>query len=111
MTERLSGLARERDKKLIFRSRQLDCGAVFFHGARFRVYDKAARLDHPVLRHIAQRRAHARQKLAYDKRLLQIIIGARIERQDFFRLAVARRYDNDRDWRTDVYKRQLWLRG
>ena len=69
----------------------------FFHAARFRVYDEAARLDHPVLRHIAQRRAHARQKLAYDKRLLQIIIGARIERQDFFRLAVARRYDNDRD--------------
>ena len=45
---------------------------------------------------VAQRGAHARQQLADGERLLDVVVGAEVERGDLLRLAVARRQHDDR---------------
>src|SRR5262245_34723586 len=63
---------------------------------------------------MAQRGAHARQQLADIERLVDVVVGPEIERVDLFRLALARRQNDDRHVRPfaraldDVLPISIW---
>ena len=75
-------------------------GAVARDQALVHVDDEAidldARLDRRAALGVAQRGAQPRQQFADGERLFDVIVGAEVERRDLFRLAVARRKDEDR---------------
>ena len=95
-----AGMAGEHAQKIVFLRRQLQRRAVPVT-RRFSMSTTRPCADTVSDRRraagaMAQRRAQARQKLPDGERLLDIVIGAKVERGDLLGLAVARRQDDDR---------------
>ena len=66
------------------------------HGVNFERADAQHRYLRLALHPVTQRGPHARQQLADIERLVDVVVGAEIERLDLFRLPLARRQNDDR---------------
>ena len=89
-----AGVAKEDGEQVVFLRRQLDRRPVAGDETLVEVHDDAVDL-HPLnglgrVRGVPQRGPEPRRQFADAERLLDIIVGAEIERLDFLRLAIAR---------------------
>ena len=89
-----AGVAKEDREQVVFFRRQLDRRPVAGDETLVEVHDDAVDLD-PLnglgrMRRVSQRGPEPRGQFADAERLLDIIVGAEIERLDLLRLAIAR---------------------
>src|SRR5882757_8843514 len=90
-----SGVLCQERKKFELLRRQLEFGAgaagAMADSVNFQITDAQHRDFSLALHAMPQRRAHTRQQLANIERLIDVIVGAEVERLDLFSLALTRR--------------------
>src|ERR1700674_271544 len=95
-----AGVPGEKRQQLGLLGRELDLLAGASHAMAHAVDLDVADLHHrrlgAPLHAVVQRHAHPRHQFADTERLVDVVVGAEVERVDLFHLAIARREDDDR---------------
>ena len=106
MGDHAAGVAAEKRQQLKFLWGQFEFGTRTRNSVTDRIDLKIAdtqQRDFGLALHaMTQSRAHSREELADVKRLIDVVIGAKIERFDYFGFALARRQYDDRNIRPFV---------